>query len=100
KLKDTEYRKQLVAGGAKAIAESNDAMIQLARMVDDTARSLQKRHETEVQASELVNYAKIARAKFDAEGTKVYPDATFTLRLSYGAVKGYTENGKFITPFT
>jgi hypothetical protein len=100
KLKDVAYRKQLVEGGAKAIAESNDAMIQLARMVDDTARTLQKRYETEVQANERTNYAKIARAKFEAEGTKVYPDATFTLRLSYGAVKGYQENGKPIAPFT
>jgi hypothetical protein len=100
KLKDIEYRKQLVTGGAKAIAESNDAMIQLARMVDDTARNLQKRYETEVLSSETANYALIARAKFDAEGTKVYPDATFTLRLSYGAVKGYQENGKPVAPFT
>ena len=100
KLKDIDYRKQLVAGGAKAIAESNDAMIQLAQMIEHTALSLQKRYETEVQANERTNYAKIARAKFDAEGTKVYPDATFTLRLSYGAVKGYTENGKFVAPFT
>lgn len=100
KLKDIDYRKQLVSGGAKAIAESNDTLIALARMVDDTARSLQKRYETEVQASERANYAQIARARFDAEGTKVYPDATFTLRLSYGAVKGYQENGKPVAPFT
>ncbi|MBI3650996.1 MAG: S46 family peptidase [Acidobacteria bacterium] len=100
KVQDVAYRKQLVAGGAKAIAASNDALIELARMVDDPARVLQKRYETEVQANERANYAKIARAKFDAEGTKVYPDATFTLRLSYGAVKGYQENGKFIAPFT
>jgi V8-like Glu-specific endopeptidase len=100
KLKEIDYRKQLVSGGAKAIAESNDTLIALARMVEDTARSLQKRYETEVQASERANYAQIARAKFDAEGTKVYPDATFTLRLSYGAVKGYQENGKPVAPFT
>jgi hypothetical protein len=100
KLKDIDFRKQLVTGGTKAIAGSNDAMIELARMVDDSAQSLQKRYETEVLANERTNYAKIARAKFDAEGTKVYPDATFTLRLSYGAVKGYTENGKSVAPFT
>src|SRR5262249_34340907 len=46
------------------------------------------------------NYAKIARARFETEGTKLYPDATFTLRLSYGTVKGYTEKGKKVTPFT
>ena len=49
---------------------------------------------------ERSNYSKIARARFETEGTKLYPDATFTLRLSYGAVKGYTENGKQVPPFT
>jgi hypothetical protein len=49
---------------------------------------------------ERTSYGKIARALFETEGTKLYPDATFTLRLSYGAVKGYWENGKFVPPFT
>jgi len=53
-----------------------------------------------VSAVERANYAKIARARFDTEGTRLYPDATFTLRLSYGTVKGYMENGKKLTPFT
>src|SRR6185369_10482040 len=100
KLKDVDYRKQLVAGGTKAIAESTDPMIVLARSIDNDARTARKRFETEVQAAERDGYAKIARAIFDIEGTKVYPDATFTLRLSYGAVKGYKENGKTIAPYT
>ncbi len=100
KLKDVEYRKQLSAGGLKAIQESTDALIVLARMIDPLARELRKKYEVEVQANERANYAKISRAKFETEGTKVYPDATFTLRLSYGAVKGYTVNGKFIPPYT
>src|SRR6185503_10539100 len=54
----------------------------------------------EVTGVERANYSKIARARFDTEGSRLYPDATFTLRLSYGAVKGYTENGKKIAPFT
>jgi hypothetical protein len=53
-----------------------------------------------VTGVERANYAKIARALFETEGTKLYPDATFTLRLSYGTVAGYTENGKKIAPFT
>jgi hypothetical protein len=61
---------------------------------------VRKRYETEVQSNERAGYAKIARALFDVEGTKLYPDATFTLRLSYGAVKGYQENGKTVAPFT
>ena len=100
KLKDVAYRKQLVAGGLKAVEESSDPMIVLARSVDGEARALRRRYETEVQASERANYAKVSRALFDVEGTKLYPDATFTLRLSYGAVKGYQENGKRVAPFT
>jgi Peptidase S46 len=100
KLKDVEFRKQLAAGGRKAIEESNDPMIQLARSIDKEARAARKRYEDEVVSVERSSYAKIARAFFDTEGTKLYPDATFTLRLSYGAVKGYNENGKFVSPFT
>ena len=100
KLTDVEFRKQLVAGGRKAIADSDDPMIVLARSIDQEARAARKRYEEEVVAVERANYAKIARALFEREGTKLYPDATFTLRLSYGAVKGYQENGKFVQPFT
>jgi hypothetical protein len=100
KLKDPAFRKELAAGGQKAIESSTDPMIVLARMVDPRARELRKRYESEVTGVERANYAKIARALFETEGTKLYPDATFTLRFSYGAVKGYTENGKQVAPFT
>ncbi|HET9527585.1 MAG TPA: S46 family peptidase [Pyrinomonadaceae bacterium] len=100
KLKDVAYRKQVAAGGRKAIEESTDPMIVIARTIDAKARELRKRFESEVTGVERANYAKIARALFDTEGTKLYPDATFTLRLSYGTVQGYMENGKKITPFT
>ncbi len=100
KLKDVAYRKELAAGGQKAIDESTDPMIVVARLVDAKARETRKRYENEVFGVERANYAKIARALFDTEGTKLYPDATFTLRLSYGTVQGYTENGKKVAPFT
>ncbi len=100
KLKDVAYRKELAAGGQKAIDESTDPMIVVARLIDPKARELRKRYESEVIGVERANYAKIARALFDTEGTKLYPDATFTPRLSYGAVQGYTENGKKIGAFT
>lgn len=100
KLKDVEYRRQLAAGGKKAIDDSDDPMIELARSLDKDARAVRKRYEEEVVAVERANYAKIARALFEDQGSKLYPDATFTLRLSYGAVKGYRENGKFVPPFT
>jgi hypothetical protein len=100
KLKDPEYRKELAKGGRAAIDASTDPMIVVARMVDAKAREVRQRYESEVTGVERANYAKIARALFETEGTKLYPDATFTLRLSYGAVEGYTENGKKVPPFT
>ena len=100
KLKDPEFRKELAKGGFEAIDASNDPMLLVAREIDAKARELRKRYESEVAAVERANYAKIARALFETEGNKIYPDATFTLRLSYGAVEGYTENGKKVTPFT
>ncbi|HLL73377.1 MAG TPA: S46 family peptidase [Pyrinomonadaceae bacterium] len=101
KLKDAAFRKQLAAGGKKAIDESTDPLIQLARSIDKEARELSKRYNNEVLGVERAAYAKIARALFETEGDKIYPDATFTLRLSYGAVKGYKEDdGKQLTPYT
>jgi hypothetical protein len=100
KLEDVAARKELATGGLKAIEASTDPIIVLARTIDPKARELRKRFESEVSAVERANYAKIARARFETEGTKLYPDATFTLRLSYGTVKGYMENGKKVTPFT
>jgi len=100
KLKDAAYRKELATGGSKAIEASTDPMIVLARLIDPKARELRQRFENEVTGVERANYAKIARARFETEGDKLYPDATFTLRLSYGAVKSYTENGKRVSPFT
>ena len=99
-LKDVETRKKIAAGGVQAIESSTDPMIQLARSIDKEARAARKRYETEVIAVERTNYGKIARALFAAKGTSLYPDATFTLRLSYGTVKGYKVNGKAYTPFT
>ena len=100
KLKDVEYRKQVGATGVRMINSGDDPMIDLARSIDDEARAVRRRYESEVVAVERANYAKIAHALFEEQGTKLYPDATFTLRLSYGAVKGYRENGKFVSPFT
>ncbi|HEX8708432.1 MAG TPA: S46 family peptidase, partial [Pyrinomonadaceae bacterium] len=100
KLKDPAFRKQLAAGGRQAIESSADPMILLARSIDTEAREVRKRYESEVVGVERTSYGKIARALFETEGTKLYPDATFTLRLSYGAVKGYMENGQKLAPFT
>jgi hypothetical protein len=100
KLNDAQFRRQLAAGGRQAIESSTDPMIVLARSIDKEARDVRKRYENEVTGVERTSYAKIARALFETEGDKLYPDATFTLRLSYGAVKGYMENGHKVEPFT
>jgi hypothetical protein len=100
RLKDVAARRQLAAGGRQAIEKSDDPMIRLARLIDPESRAVRKRYEDEVVSVERASYAKIARALFELEGTKLYPDATFTLRLSYGVVKGYMESGKPIAPFT
>jgi Peptidase S46 len=100
KLKDVEFRRSLAQGGAKAVNESNDPLIVLARSVDAESRAVRTRYETEVVGAERTAYGKIARALFEKEGTGLYPDATFTPRLSYGAVEGYAEGGKRVMPFT
>ena len=100
KLKDTAYRKELAAGGKKAVEASDDPLIVLARDVDAEARQYRRRYEQEVVGADRTAYGKLARVLFEKEGTGVYPDATFTPRLSYGAVKGYREGGKTVKPFT
>lgn len=99
-LVDIAARKALYDGGAAAVSASSDPLIALARLFDAENRSLRKRFENEVEAVEREAYAKIAAAQFAILGEDVYPDATFTLRLTFGTVKGYRENGKEVEPFT
>jgi hypothetical protein len=75
-------------------------MIVLARAVDAESRRLRTIYENEVEAPERRAQQSIAEARFKAYGTGVYPDATFTLRLTYGAVEGWTEAGTPVAPFT
>lgn len=96
KLKDVSVRKKLMNGGLEAIYQCQDPMIKLALLVDPVARGLRTKYEKEVDAIETRNGARIAQAMFKLEGTSIPPDATGTLRLSYGVVKGYVENGKKI----
>jgi len=100
KMGDASVRTALFAGGKAAVEASNDSMIQLARLVDARARELRTKYDNEVLGVERDAYAKIAQAVFATQGDAAYPDGTFTLRLSYGQVKGYLENGKTISPFT
>lgn len=98
KLWDVAERTKLYEGGAGAIDASKDSLILLAKLVDKDARAVRKILENQVEEPKKQAYDKIARAKFAIEGTNTYPDATFTLRLAFGTVKGYTEAGKRI-PF-
>jgi len=99
KLKDIAERKRLYEGGKEAIDASRDPMILLAKLVDADSRAVRKQWETQVEEPLKQAYAEVARVKFVADGDKTYPDATFTLRLSYGTVKGYKEGGKEV-PYT
>ena len=99
KLKDLAFRKQMYAADSAAIKSSNDPMLALAQMIDPPARAARKIFDTNDEARQQA-YAQIARARFAIEGTSTYPDATFTLRLSYGTVRGYEENGKQVPAFT
>jgi hypothetical protein len=94
RLKDLDLRKKLMDGGLDAVYRCLDPMIKLALLVDPKSRGLRARYEKEVEAFETTDGALIARAMFKLEGTSIPPDATSTLRLSFGVVKGYIENGK------
>jgi Peptidase S46 len=98
KLFDPADRKRLVEGGVKAVEASDDPMIAFARLVDPAARELRKRFETEVEEPERQAYAEIAKVRFAILGKSIPPDATFTLRLAYGVVKGYEAEGQKV-PF-
>src|SRR5258708_5402887 len=100
KLADPALRKQLWEGGLTAIRASNDPMIRFVLRIDDAARSVRKAFEERVQGPMDRASERVAKARFAVSGTSVYPDATFSLRLSYGKVTGWTEPGRTIPPFT
>jgi hypothetical protein len=99
-LEDVAVRKQLYEGGKAAVDASTDPLIVLMRKVDPEARAVRRRFDDAVDAVVRRDGATIARARFAQTGFTQPPDATFTLRLSYGTVKGYEENGKKIPYFT
>jgi len=100
KLGDPAYRKSLMDGGQSAIDASNDPAILLARRVDPLVRELRKWLENNVESVLMAAGEKIGQARFAAYGRSEYPDATFTLRLSYGSIKGYPMNGTEAPPKT
>jgi hypothetical protein len=101
-LRDVAVRRKLWEGGASAVdaAAASDPLIAAVKLIDPDARAIRKQWETEVDAVVRKNTELVARARFEVEGTSTYPDATSTLRLSYGTVKGWTEGGATIKPVT
>jgi hypothetical protein len=99
KLKDVEFRKNLYAKDAAALKAAHDPLLDVARLIDAPAREVRKLHDAQEEIKKQA-YADIAKARFAIEGTGNYPDATFTLRLSYGTVRGYEEDGKQVPAFT
>jgi len=101
KVRDVDFRKKLYDGGASAMAAANDPMIELARLVDPEARALRKvadeQNEIKQQAHGAI--ARAANALLGTGGSR-YPDATGTLRLSFGTVKGYEEDRQPVPAFT
>ena len=100
KLGDPAVRKALWDGGEAAVRASSDPMIQYVLRIDPEARKLRTEWNNRVIGPIAGASEKIAKARFAAYGDKVYPDATFTLRLSYGKIDGWTYNGTTIPPFT
>ncbi len=100
RMADAAERQRLWQGGAAALAQSDDPFIVLARSIDDAARALRQRFESEVLAVERQAAQRLALAAFERGGPALYPDATGTLRLSYGEVSAVPERGRVVPPFT
>ncbi|HEX5411407.1 MAG TPA: S46 family peptidase [Terriglobia bacterium] len=100
KMGDAAFRKSLVEGGEAAVESSKDPLIALARRVNPEILAMIKWHEDKVESVETRAGEKIGKARFAVYGKSTYPDATFTLRLAYGTVKGYPMNGTEAPPHT
>jgi hypothetical protein len=100
KVRDVEFRERLFEGGKAAVDAAKDPLIEVARLVDPASRAVRKRFETEVEEPKRQAHAALAGARYALDGANTYPDATFTLRLAFGTVKGYEEEGKMVPPFT
>ena len=99
-LADPKVREALWRGGEAAVEASDDPLIRFVRATDPDARALRTRYEQEVEGPITRGQEKLARARFKVHGDSVYPDATFTLRLSFGSIEGWTYQGQTVTPFT
>ncbi len=100
KLKDKKLRDELFAGGKEKVDALKDPMLELARLFDADAQAIRKKVEDEVDGPLKKSAELIAKARFEIYGQSTYPDATFTLRITYGQVKGYQQDGREVKPLT
>ena len=95
KLMAIENRKR-IAGSAELARSEEDGMLRIVRILEPEARKYRKMYEDQVQSRQSVETARIAQAQYSLGGN-VYPDATFTMRVSFGPVIGYKdEQGKAV----
>ncbi len=100
RLGDPAFREQLWNGGRAALAQTGDPLVALVLRLEPEAQVLRKRYEDQVEAPVRAAEERLAQLRFATRGTSTYPDATFTLRLSYGAVAGWREGDHDVGPFT
>ncbi len=100
KMGDPDFRKKLAEGGPDALARCTDPLVAWARTLEPPLHELYDWYEANVRSVTQAAGEKLGAARFAAYGKSTYPDATFTLRLSYGAVKGYPMNGTQAPPVT
>jgi hypothetical protein len=100
RLDDVKVREQLWKGGAAAVAASKDPMILLARRIDGPARAVRSERESRVEGALARNGELLFQAAVAVRGTSSYPDATFTLRISYGTISGWTQDGRQVPAMT
>jgi putative endopeptidase len=100
KLGDAAYRRELWEGGLGAVQASEDPMIRFVLATDETSRAVRKEYEARVEGPTDRAAERIAKARFAVYGTSIYPDATFSLRISYGKIAGWSDDGRTVPPFT
>ena len=100
RLDEPAVRHALWDGGSAAVTSSNDPMIKFALLVDPASRAIRSAWENAVEAPQEKASSAIAKARFARDGTSIYPDATFTERLSFGTVMGWNERGHPVAPLT
>ena len=99
KIKNLKARKELF-GHRDLIEKAKDPLLDLVAIMDIESRKVREIYETEVDPVLIANYEKIANLRNKLYGTSVYPDATSTLRIAYGSIKGFKEGDHYVSPIT